>query len=99
MTRFYFIIIQLIQPHLKYGIMIKNKNIEQTWKLEQRENWNQTFRHKSKDAPTLGNGSKVCLKFHVKGFCFQDCKFKGLNTQLTGQDFEVPDKYIKWLRA
>ncbi len=80
------------------NVMIRNENIDQEWKLKESENWNLTFRHKSKDAPTLSNGCKACLKYHVKGFCFEDCKFKGSHHQLTGDDQTKTNNYIKSLR-
>ena len=80
------------------NVMVRNENVDQDWKLKDSENWNLTFRHKSRDAPTLANGSKACLKYHVKGFCFDDCKFRGSHHQLTGDDHEKTKTYIKSLR-
>ena len=61
--------------------MIKDENIKEERKLKDNENWNQTFRHRSKDAPMLSMNCRVCLKYHVKGYCFQDCNFKGSHTE------------------
>jgi len=80
------------------NIMVMNEDINPEWKLKDNENWTQIFRHKSRDAPVLTNGSKACLKYHVKGFCFEDCKFKGTHIQLLGEDFKKTDAYIKSLR-
>lgn len=80
------------------SVMVRNENVEEAWRLKRSENWNQTFRHKSKDAPILSNGAKACLKFHVKGFCFDDCKFRGSHVNLAGQDHAKTEAYIKSLR-
>ena len=78
--------------------MVRNEQPKADWKLKQEENWNLLVRHKSKDTPVLANGSKACLKYHVKGFCFDDCKFRGSHCQLAGLDEEKTDEYIESLR-
>ena len=79
--------------------MVRNENINEEWKLKENESWNQTFRHKSKEAPMLSMDCRACLKYHVKGFCFQDCNFKDSHVELTGEDFKRTDSYIKSLRS
>ena len=80
------------------NIMVRNEDINPEWKLKDNENWTQIFRHKSRDAPVLANRCKACLKYHVKGFCFEDCKFRGTHIQLLGEDFKKTDANIKPLR-
>ena len=79
--------------------IVKNGNMNEDWKMRENEKWNQTFRHKSKDAPILNTNCRACLKFHVKGYCFENCKFKGLHIDLTGEDFEKTDEYIRSLHS
>ena len=80
------------------AVMIRNEDAEDSWKLKPGEKWNQVFRHKSRDGPLLSTNCKVCLKYHVKGFCFNDCNFRGSHTKLSGDDFLKTDEYIKSLR-
>ena len=77
---------------------IKNENIKEEWRLKDGENWNQTFRHKSKDAPMLSVNCRTCLKYHVKGYCFQDCNFRNSHIKLNDEDAEKTDAYIRSLR-
>ena len=76
------------------SVMVRNENVDANWKLKNNENWIQIFRHKSKDAPVLSNGCKACLKYHVKGFCFDDCKFKNAHIQLEGEDYEKNHSFM-----
>ena len=55
--------------------------------------------HKSCNGPLLSTNCKVCLKYHVKGFCLGDCNFRGSHTKLSGGDFSRINKYIKSLRS
>ena len=73
--------------------------MEENWRLKPNEKWNQMFRHKSRDAPILSTKSKACLKFYVKGFCFDDCNLKNSHVKLEGEDFNKTDKYIKSWRS
>ena len=73
-------------------------NVLETWKLHLGEKWNQIFWHKSRDGPVLSTNCRVCFKYHVKGFCFNDCNFKSAHMKLSGEDFSKADKYIKSLR-
>ena len=77
--------------------MVRNEQINEEWKIKENENWNQTFRHKSKEAPILSMNCCACLKHHVKGFCFKDCNFKDSHTDINGDDFKRTDSYIKSL--
>lgn len=77
--------------------MVRNEDVVNSWKLQSGEQWNQTFRHKSRDGPLRSMNSKLCLKCHVKGFCFSDCNFKGSHAKLLGDDYQKADKYIQSL--
>ena len=78
--------------------MARIKYMKPEWKLKQTENWNQLlFRHKSKDAHILPSRSKVCLKFHAKGFWFYDYNFKDSHCQLVGSYLKKMDEYIRSL--
>ena len=80
------------------NVMIRNEATNQEWNLKNNKNWSQLFRHKSKDAPFLSNGCRACLKYQVKCFCFDNCKFKASHCQLTGEDYEKTVSYVKLLR-
>ena len=79
--------------------MIRNENVKEDWKLKEDESWNKIFRHKSKEAPTLSMNCRACLKYHVKGYCFQDCTFKDSHVNLRDEDLRKTDAYIKSLRS
>ena len=78
--------------------MIWNEDIVQEWKLRESKKWNLIFRHKTKDGPMLENKCQPCLKYQVKGFCLDDCKFKSMRHKLQGKDYAITDNYIKKLR-
>ena len=78
--------------------VISNDKIENEWKLKDQELW-QDWRHKVGNAPLLSCNSKPCLKYHVKGTCFEDCKNKASHRKLTGKDYEMTDNFIKKVRA
>ncbi len=78
--------------------VISNNEIENEWKLKDQETW-QDWRHKVGNAPLLSCNSKPCLKYHVKGTCFEDCKNKASHRRLTRKDYETTDDFIKKVRA
>ena len=45
--------------------IVKNSDIADQWKLGDGEKWHM-WRHKIGKGPTLSNGSKTCLKYHVR---------------------------------
>ena len=71
----------------------------QSWKLRQNEKWDTIFRGQSKAGPDLAGGYKPCLKYHVKGFCYEDCAFAKNHEEIKGQDKEKTEKFIKSLRG
>ena len=79
--------------------MVRNENIKEEWRLKGDESWNKFFRHKSKEAPTLSMSCRACLKYHVKGYCFQDCTFKESYVNLRNEDLRKTDAYIKSLQS
>ena len=72
--------------------MVKNKNMNKDWRFKDSEKLNPVFRHKSKDAPILSMNCCTCLKYHVKGFCFKDCNYRGSHVELEGEDYEKNGK-------
>ena len=54
---------------------IKNSNLMKEWRLREGESWD-SFKGKTIDGPTLALGCKPCLKWHVKGIGYSDCKHK-----------------------
>ena len=79
--------------------MVKNDNIPQEWRLKDGEKWETVFRNKTHEGPTLSTGSKFCLKYWVKGVCYDDCKHKASHAELNEQDRETGDNYVKELRG
>ena len=78
---------------------ITNKSQAPEWKLKQDEKWDVIFKGKTNDGPTLSYGCKPCLKYHVKGVCFSDCKHLRSHCILAGNDKKKTNEYIKSLRG
>ena len=77
----------------------KNENVVKDWKLRNNETWGTVFRHKASEGPVLSLGCKPCLKFHVKGGCFSDCKLRKSHCQLVDEDKSKMESFIKSLRG
>ena len=80
-------------------VMIRNNNQIREWKLRNDEKWETVFRSKSQQGPTLSIGCKPCLKFHAKGFCFEDCALLKSHISLSPEDTVQTANYIKELRG
>ena len=79
---------------------VRNESPVEEWKLRQGKKWDTVFRNKSGNAPQLSMGCKMCLKFWVKGICYDDCKNKALHVQqLTEGDRELGMAYINEFRG
>ena len=79
--------------------MVKNNNQVNSWKLRNNETWNTVFRQKTVEGPLLSLSCKPCLKFHVKGHCFSDCKQKASHCSLKDDDFNKTNEFIKTIRG
>ena len=86
------------QSEGKMTKIIPNDNVEDKWKLKDTETW-QMWRHKTGNGPMLSCHAKPCLKFHVKGTCYEDCANKASHKKLTGDDFRKTDDFIKQVRS
>ena len=75
----------------------KDESMNSEWRLRADESW-QTWRHKENNAPTLSCSAKPCLKFHVKGLCFDNCTNRTSHRKLMGEDFKKTDEFIKKVR-
>ena len=80
-------------------VMVRNDNQIREWKLRNDERWETVFRAKSRQGPTLSVGCKPCLKFHAKGFCFEDCALIKSHVTLPPDDKTATANYIKELRG
>jgi hypothetical protein len=81
------------------AVMVRNGAINKEWKLRNNERWDTVFRSKSHTGPLLSMGSKPCLKYHVKGFCFDDCTLLQSHTKLNEADSKLTEEFIKELRG
>ena len=79
--------------------MMLNPSIIPEWKLRHSESWMTVFREKTSDGPLLSMHCKPCLKYHVKGICYDDCKNKKSHCALVGDDKVKTDDFIKSLRG
>lgn len=80
-------------------VMVRNDNQIREWKLRHNEKWETVFRSKSQQGPMLSIGCKPCLKFHAKGFCFEDCALLQSHVSLSPEDKTATATYIKELRG
>ena len=87
-----------VKKKRKNETQIRNENMVADWKLQGNENWNKFFKGKSKEGPILSCGTHPCLKFHVKGVCYDDCSFKASHKSLEGNDVTKTNAFIKKLR-
>ena len=79
---------------------VRNDAVPAEWKLRQGERWDTVFRNKSGEAPQLSCGGKLCLKFWVKGICYDDCKNKSTHQdELSEEDKSLAVAYISELRG
>jgi len=85
----------ILKSHPK---VVKNDDIHDKWKLSDDEPWQQ-WRHKVGQAPTLQCKVKPCLKYHIKGSCFDDCTNKASHKKLTGEDYRITNEFIRKTRA
>ena len=80
-------------------VMMVNPAVVNDWKLRPSESWNTVFREKTVEGPSLSMLCKPCLKYHVKGLCYDDCKHKASHCALVGEDKKKTDDFIKSLRG
>ena len=80
-------------------VMVRNHDMDSDWKLRSNETWNTIFRNKSINGPTLSANCKPCLKYHVKGVCYEDCAHKESHCKLIGDDKAKAETFIKSLRG
>ena len=80
-------------------VMVKNDTQVRDWKLRNTEKWETVFRGKSRHGPTLSLGCKPCLKYHAKGFCFDDCSLIKSHQKLNADDTKSTENFIKELRG
>ena len=79
--------------------MVRNDKVCNDWKLRPTENWTTVFRNKTMGGPTLSVNCKPCLKYHVKGICYDDCTQKQSHCELKGEDKKLTGNYVKHLRG
>lgn len=76
-----------------------NQDRNQAWCIKANENYESTFAGVKTNAPTLSCGSHPCLKWHVRGACWDDCTNASSHRKLDGQDLAKTTKFIKELRG
>ena len=50
-----------------------NEKPSKEWKLNENENYTDIFAGKNIDKRPILKGKRMCIRFHVKGYCFKDC--------------------------
>ena len=79
--------------------MVRNTHSCADWKLRNSESWATVFRNKTIGGPMLSLQCRPCLKYHVKGLCYDDCMQKNSHCKLEGHDERATHDYIKQLRG
>ena len=79
--------------------VVRNNEMDSNWKLRRQETWNNVFRNKTIEGPMLSMQCHPCLKYHVRGTCFEDCKNKSSHCVLKGDDRSKINTFIKSLRG
>ena len=80
-------------------VVIRNDNPTREWKVRSDEKWDTVFRSKARNGPNLSIGCQPCLKYHAKGFCFEDCSLAKSHTPLNPEDTKATANFIKELRG
>lgn len=78
---------------------VKNPALVPEWKMRNNESWNTVFRNKTIQGPMLTMNCHPCLKYHVRGSCFNDCRNIASHCTLSGDDKGRVTKFIKSLRG
>lgn len=60
---------------------VKNQNLQQRFKLCDGETYSQVFNPHLSSCPKW-NGTGICVRYHVKGYCFSDCPRKSTHKDL-----------------
>ena len=83
----------------KQAYVERNNSVLKDWKLRNSEKWETVFRNKTNEGPDLSVGCKPCLKYHVKGLCYSDCRHQSSHRVLEKDDIMKTGKQIKKLRG
>ena len=79
--------------------VVRNSAPTQEWKIRPNETWNTVFKNQTFKGPMLSMQCHPCLKYHVRGACFSDCKNRASHLTLSGADKESVTRFIKTLRG
>ena len=90
---------QSVKEKRERATSVRNSENVQEWRLRPNETWNTVFRNQTFNGPKLSMNCHPCLKYHVRGACFSDCKNRGSHCTLVGLDKENVSKFIKSLRG
>ena len=78
----------------------RNMKLNSDWnKLHQSESWDTIFMNKTNNSPFLSMGCRACLKFHVKGICYTDCRHKNSHIEFNNEDSTKLINHIKMLQG
>ena len=77
----------------------KNTKRVEEWAMRKGESWHNVFRNKAIEGPMLSTKCHPCLKFHVRGSCYKDCKNKASHGVLNNDDRKKVNEFIKTLRG
>ena len=81
----------------KLAAHVKNPHIPEEWKLRPGERWDEVFKDKTLGGPVMSCGAKFCLKYWIKGLCYEDCRQCCSHGNLTHADKVAASAYAKSL--
>ena len=76
---------------------VMNDDMNNEWKLRANETWHMWW-HKTGKGLALSTGAKPCLKFDIRGSCFDDCTNKRSHKKLSGNHLKLTNNFIQKIR-
>ena len=83
----------------KQPSMVKNHSLEANLRLKADEAFKTVFGGLAIRGPNLSTHCKPCLKWHVKGVCWDDCDHKASHKNLMHNNKKLLHNYVKSIRG
>ena len=79
--------------------MVQNSGSIEEWKLKTNENYSQVFAGKHiYKKPLIGDRS-LCSRFHIKGYCFTNCKNTATHIPSRNLEQSVRQKFTNYVQC
>jgi hypothetical protein len=80
------------------AVVVKNESPVEGWGLKDGEKWELFSGENSRDRPKWDKDSRVCHKYHVKGYCFGDCKDRASHVPREKIPSKIKGEFDAWRR-